>query len=155
MKNLKAFLISLAIPITTGFLSSLFAKNSQAIYQNLELPSFAPSSMVFPIVWTALYILMGIPAYLVYVYGDNKKYEALKVYLVSLVINFFWSIIFFRLELQIVALAWIIILLITIIYMAIIFYKQNKIAGYLQIPYILWVAFATILNLSIVILNNF
>lgn len=103
-------------------------------------------AIVFPIVWSILYVLMGISSYLV---RDNK--ELMIIYIINLIVNYAWSFIFFNLEFRVFAFFWILLLLGIVIYMAYRFYKENKLAGYLLIPYILWLIFATFLNLSIII----
>ena len=103
-------------------------------------------AIIFPIVWSILYVLMGISSYLV---RDNK--ELMIIYIINLIVNYVWSFIFFNLEFRVFAFFWILLLLGIVIYMAYRFYKENKLAGYLLIPYILWLIFATFLNLSIII----
>lgn len=149
MKKYLILFISIFIPLCVGYFSSLLTKNSSIIYENLQLPAFAPSGNIFPIVWSILYILMGISSYIIY-----KNGYSLKLYKISLILNFFWPIIFFNLNLYIVAFAWLLILLYVIIIMALDFYKNEKLAGILIVPYILWVAFAGLLNLSIIFLNG-
>ena len=89
---------------------------------------------------------MGVSSYLV---RDNK--ELMIIYIINLIVNYAWSFIFFNLEFRVFAFFWILLLLGIVIYMAYKFYKENKLAGYLLIPYILWLIFATFLNLSIII----
>ena len=103
-------------------------------------------AIIFPIVWSILYILMGISSYLV---RDNR--ELMIIYIINLIVNYAWSFIFFNLEFRVFAFFWILLLLGIVIYMTYKFYKENKLAGYLLIPYILWLIFATFLNLSIII----
>lgn len=151
MKFLK-LIISIAIPLAVGYTSSFFIKDSMVIYQALDKPWFSPPGEVFPIVWSVLYVLMGISAYLV---AKKRNSDiALRVYALQLVFNFFWSIIFFRLELYLVAFIWIIGLIILVAYMIMLFWEKDKIAGYLQIPYFLWLIFAAVLNFSIFLLNR-
>lgn len=154
MKNFKALIISILIPVCVGALSALMTKNSINSYKELIQPSLAPPSWVFPIVWTILFILMGISAYIVYVSDSPYKEFALKVYAAQLVVNFFWSIIFFNLEMYLLAFVWLILLLILIMLMIFSFSKINKTAAYLQIPYLLWVIFAGYLNFGIYLLNK-
>lgn len=139
-----------------GFLSSLFIRNSMDIYQNLVKPWFAPPSSVFPPVWTILYILMGVASYWVWKLGKDKKaiQNALFFYAIQLTLNFLWPILFFRLDMRFIAFIEIVILFIFILITTIKFYRIHKVAGYLMVPYILWVAFATILNYSIWALNR-
>ncbi|MFI3115121.1 MAG: TspO/MBR family protein [Clostridia bacterium] len=149
MKKFSSLLISILIPLSIGLFSSFLTKNSILIYSHLNLPNFAPNSSIFPIVWTILYILMGISSYIMY-----KNGHSLNLYKKNLVLNFLWPIIFFNFDLYIVAFAWLIILLVVVIAMAKDFFAKEKLAGILQIPYILWIIFAGILNLSIIFLNG-
>lgn len=147
----KNIAISLLVGATSGLLTQSAVKNfSQTAVQ----PPFAPPSILFPIVWTILYILMGISAYLVETTSTTKnKKNAQVLYLIQLFFNFCWSFIFFTFGAYELAFVWIIILLALIIATTISFYRINKASGILMIPYIIWVTFASILNLSIAILN--
>ena len=149
----KNLIISIAISLGVGLLSSLLTMGNQNIYEIINVPSFAPPGWLFPIVWTILYILMGISSYIIYEENDINSSSALKVYGLQLFVNFFWSIIFFNLKNFTFAFIWIILLLFLIIVMIYRFANINKLAAYLNIPYLLWVAFASVLNLSIVLLN--
>ena len=116
-------------------------------------PSFAPPGILFPIVWTILYILMGVSSYLIYKTNDSNKTDALKIYLFQLILNFLWTPIFFGLNLYFLGTLWIIVLIIAVIIMIKEFYKINKLSAYLQIPYLIWLLFALILSFSIFLLN--
>ena len=151
---IKSLIISLLISLGVGGLSALLTMGSMDIYKYLDKPPLAPPSIVFPIVWTILFILMGISAYLIYNSNSEHKQKALLIYGIQLLVNFIWPILFFVLNYRLIALFIIIILLILIIIMIIKFYKINKLAAYLQIPYLLWVSFATYLNLGFYILNR-
>ena len=151
--KIKDLLISIGISLGVGLISSLLTMGNQNIYDYINVPPFAPPGWLFPIVWTILYVLMGISSYLIYVSGDYRSNDALKVYGIQLVFNFFWSIIFFNLQNFLFAFIWIIILWLLIIWMIYKFYQIKPLAAYLNIPYLLWVTFAAILNISIVILN--
>ena len=150
----KEFIICLLIPLMVGLVSGLISRGGIINYESLNMPSFAPPRFVFPLVWTILYILMGISSYLIYDSNNYRKTCCLVIYGLSLFLNFLWSPIFFGLELRLFALIWIILLDIVIIYMIWCFYGVNKKAAYLQIPYLLWCLFATFLNYSIYILNR-
>lgn len=154
MKNLKALITSILISIGVGALSAFLTRNSMDIYEELIVPPLAPPSWVFPVVWTILFILMGISAYLIYISDSPYKNSALKIYAIQLVVNFFWTIIFFNLEMYLFAFIWLLLLLVLIILMIMSFSMINKTAAYLQIPYLLWVMFAGYLNLSIYLLNK-
>lgn len=153
MINWKNLIISLAISLGVGFLSALLTMNNQNIYDIINVPSFAPPGWLFPIVWTILYILMGISSYLIYEENNVNSLSALRIYGAQLLVNFFWSIIFFNLKNFTFAFIWLILLLVLIIIMIYRFYKINRLPAYLNIPYLIWVIFAGILNFSIIILN--
>lgn len=131
-----------------GFITSGFID-----YNSLVQPPLAPPSILFPIVWTILYTLMGVSYGILDV---NRLVDANvnNIYYLQLFVNALWSIIFFILKWRFVAFLWIILLLIIVIIMTIRFYRKNKVAGLLQIPYILWVAFATYLNFGVYLLNG-
>ncbi len=150
--NKSALIISILIPLAVGSLSALLSGN-MSIYATLNKPSFSPPSNIFPIVWTILYILMGISAYIIFVSGNENSANALKIYALQLFFNFCWSIIFFGLSQYLFALLWLIILIILIIIMIQQFYKINPVAAYLQIPYLIWCIFAAFLNYKIYIMN--
>lgn len=140
MRNNKIlkFLKSIAIPLVGGLLIGIISKTSNN-------DSFVPS-FVFPIVWTILYILMGISSYLVSENGGN-----LLIYYLQLIINFLWPLVYFNLNLKFLALLIIIILIILVINMISYFKEYNVIAAKLQIPYLLWLVFALFLNIASII----
>ena len=146
------YIKSILLPVIVGGIVGLII--SRFIdYNSLEKPFLAPPSIVFPIVWTILYILMGIS------YGRLKSKELTDektniIYYVQLGINALWSIFFFVLKWRLFSFFWIILLDIAVILMIINFYKKDKVAGLLQIPYLLWSLFATYLNLGIYLLNR-
>lgn len=150
----KSLIISLLISLGVGGFSALVTMGSMDIYKYLDKPLFAPPSIVFPIVWTILFILMGISSYLIYESDGDNKSKALLVYGIQLLVNFVWPIFFFVLSYRLIALFIIITLLIFIVIMIVKFYKINKLAAYLQILYLLWVSFATYLNFGFYILNR-
>ena len=144
----KSILIPVIVGAVVGFLTSSFID-----YDSLQKPPLAPPGNLFPIVWTILYILMGIS------YGilktnklTNPKIDL--IYYLQLAVNALWSIIFFILKWRLFAFIWIIILAILVVITIVKFYKKNKIAGLLQIPYLLWVLFASYLNFGYYILNK-
>ncbi len=149
----KPLLISLAISIGIGTLSGVLNSNSGEVYSSLVLPPLAPPSIVFPIVWTTLFALMGISAYLVYISGSPLTKSALTLYGIQLAINFLWQFIFFGKQAFLLAFIWLILLLLTVIAMTATFYRINKTSGYLQLPYIAWTIFAGYLSLGVYLLN--
>lgn len=154
MIKLKPLIISLAIPLILGIIGSLLGGNFSD-YTEMNRPVFSPPAFLFPVVWTILYILMGISSYLIYTSDTNEKEKnsALSIYLIQLILNSLWSLIFFRFNLYLFAFIWIILIIIAVIIMIYKFVKIKPIAGYLQIPYLLWLIFASILNYNIYLLN--
>lgn len=149
--NFKKFIKYLSIPLLAGFIGYLLGGNNE-IYSSIIKPPFAPPPILFPIVWTILYILMGISSYIIS--NNSNNYKALQVYYIQLVVNLLWPLFFFRLNLFLFSSLWILLLLVLVIYMFYLFFKINKTAALLQLPYIVWLIFASILNFSIYILND-
>ncbi len=152
MSKFKTYTKSILIPLIVGGVIGLIISGS-IDYDSLQKPPLAPPSILFPIMWTILYILMGIS------YGILKdktlvNKEINLIYYIQLFVNALWPIAFFVLKWRLFAFFWIILLAILIIIMIIKFYKKNKLSGLLQIPYLLWTLFATYLNLSIYLLNK-
>ncbi|MCI9585570.1 MAG: tryptophan-rich sensory protein [Bacilli bacterium] len=145
--NFKKLIIYILIPLIVGGIVALITMPFMD-YNSLKQPPLAPPGFLFPIVWTILYILMGVSTYLV-----SKKETVPMIYYVQLGVNALWSIIFFVFKLRLFAFAWIILLVILVVKMIIEFYKIDKVASYLQIPYLLWILFAGYLNLGIYLLN--
>lgn len=143
-----------AIPISVGIISSLITGNNFNSYSQLIQPPLAPPSFIFPIVWSVLYILMGISSYLIVQQTENiRTNKGLIVYAIQLALNFFWPVFFFGFKAYLFSFIWLILLIAAIITMTVLFYQQNKLAAYIQIPYILWTFFAAYLNLGVYILN--
>ena len=153
--KLKPLLINLFIPLAVGGLSALLTMNSMESFEKINQPPLSPPGWLFPVVWTILYILMGISAYLVTTGSatDKQKRNAFIVYGIQLFFNFLWSIIFFNREDYLFAFVWLVILWVLIIANIVLFYRISKPAGYLMIPYIVWVTFAGYLNFAIYLLN--
>lgn len=153
--NKKALVIAIAIPLLVGAFAGFLTADSMAQFMQLNKPPLSPPGILFPIVWTILYALMGIASYLVY--SSNAKQEdihdALSVYALQLFVNFFWSILFFNLEWYLFAFFWLLLLWVLILYTILLFYRISKPAAYLLVPYLLWVTFAGYLNLGIYLLN--
>ena len=144
------FLISIAIPLLVGTLAAFLTKDSMSVYSELTKPPLAPPGWLFPIVWTLLYILMGISSATFIIMRDPTDTEVIRrglgYYGASLVLNFGWSIIFFNVRALTAALVWLIVLLYTVIKTIIEYKKVSPLAAYLQIPYIAWLCFAGYLN---------
>ena len=151
-RNIDPFIIALLIPLAVGAVSSLISGTMMA--PTFIQPSFSPPGYLFPIVWTILYILMGISSYLVYMSDSPAKPAALLVYAIQLVFNFFWTILFFRFSLYGLAFLWLLTLIGLIAIMIYLFSKIRPTAAYLQLPYLLWCLFAAYLNFAVYMLNN-
>lgn len=154
IKKIVPLIFSLVLSLGVGALSAMLSGNIAETYGSLTQPFFAPPPQIFPIVWTILYILMAVSAWLIYCSDSPQKMEALKTYAIQLTLNFFWSILFFRFDMRLLAFFWLLLLIYYIIVMIKQFYEINKWAAYLQIPYLLWCMFAAVLNLSLYLLNR-
>lgn len=157
LKKLKPYIVSVVIALGVGGLSAAVTSGSMEVYSKINQPPLSPPSILFPIVWTILFALMGISAALVYQFKDTKHdavRTALIVYGVNLAVNFIWSLIFFNMQAYLFAFIWILLLLAVIVAMIVLFKRVSPLAAYLQIPYLLWVTFAAYLNLAIYILNR-
>ena len=150
----KEFVISLLIPSLVGLISGLLSMGGIKAFDLLNKPPLTPPGFIFAIIWPILYILMGISSYLVYEENAYQSSCCLKIYAINLFVNFLWSPLFFGLGLRLFSLIWIILLDIVVIYMILCFYKVNKKAAYYQIPYLVWIIFATYLNLFFYLLNR-
>lgn len=153
--NFKELIICVAIPLLVGGLSALLTRKGMQEFDQIIQPPLAPPAWLFPVVWTILYVLMGIASYLIYQRSESNTAvpSALRLYGVQLVFNFFWSIIFFIQKLYFFAFIWLIALWALILFTISAFYQIDKRAAYLMIPYAIWVTFAGYLNLGIAILN--
>lgn len=152
---MKKLIISIIIPLLIGFISSYFTFGSiETWYLWLEKPSFNPPNWIFGPVWTILYIMIWFSFYIVWKkwFWENKKVTKY-IYFIQLILNFLWSFSFFYLENPLLWLINIILLWIFIILNIYYFFKVNKYAWIILIPYLLWVSFASILNLYLFILN--
>lgn len=153
MKKVKPYILSILLALTVGGLSALATANNMNIYNKINTPPLSPPGWLFPVVWSILYILMGISAAIIFTSNSSKKDNALFTYAVSLVLNFSWSIFFFNLQSFILSFIVLVALWLSIIVTIIQYSKISKTAAWLQLPYLLWVTFAGYLNFSIVLLN--
>lgn len=148
----KKLAVSLAAPLAVGGLSALITKDNMLMFEVIEKPPLAPPGWLFPVVWTVLYVLMGTASYLVLTSGRPNGL-ALLVYGVQLLFNFFWPLFFFNMQAYLFAFVWLVLLWLLILAATILFFRISRPAGWLMVPYLLWVAFAGYLNLSIYLLN--
>lgn len=154
-KSVTALIISVLLAQGIGFLSGFLSMNSSKTYENFNKPAFSPPGWVFPVVWTILFFLMAVAAYRIWMKGksgeDVKK--GLILYGTQLFLNFLWSIIFFRFRLYAIAFLELLLLLVFILLTTFEFYRIDKPAAYLMVPYIAWVSFAGVLNYAIWMMN--
>lgn len=152
--NIWGALLSIGIAESVGALSALLSGNFGETYTNIQLPPFSPPGAVFPIVWTALYAIMGLAAYLVFIESECKyKNSGLWLYAIQLLFNFSWSIIFFRFFAYNAAYVIICLLIVFAVLSAENFRRCSRLAGRLMIPYIIWILFAAYLNAGVAVLN--
>ena len=149
--NWKNLIISIAIPLAIGALSALLTRKGMKDFQTINQPPLAPPMWLFPIVWTCLFVLMGIASYLII--QRDFTLQSLLFYALQLIFNFFWSIWFFNFGWYFFSFLWILCLWALILATTISFYKIYKPAGYLLLPYLFWVTFAAYLNLGIYFYN--
>lgn len=137
-----------------GGLSALLSRGGMETFAHLKKPAFAPPGWVFPVAWTLLYILMAISAAMIAGEGTKESRDALFTYWAQLFVNFWWSIFFFAWGLRLTAFFWLLLLLALAAAMAFRFGNIRPAAGKLNIPYLLWLVFAGVLNISVYILNK-
>ena len=151
----KLLVICLIIPLIVGGVSALLTRDGMQAFESVEKPPLTPPAIVFPIVWTLLYLSMGLASYLVVVskQPQAKIDAALRIYGIQLAFNFFWSIFFFGLGAYLFSFLWLVALWVSILLNIVAFYRISKPAGLLLIPYLIWVTLAGYLNFSIYLLN--
>ena len=155
-QNTKLLIKSIALPLLVGLVSGLLTRNAMQDFQALVKPPLAPPAWLFPVVWTILYILMGISAYLIQTSDAHPetKSDALMIYRYQLIVNFLWPVLFFSFGWYLFAFAWLLLLWGLVILMIWDFSKISKTAAYLNIPYLIWLTFAAYLNGAIWWLNR-
>lgn len=151
--NLKRLLIALAVPLAVGGLSAFASGSFSEQYAVVNKPPLSPPGWVFPVVWTLLYLAMGYASYLVMTVGGRDAKDALTVYYIQLVLNFLWPILFFRFRLYTFAIFELILLIAAVTVMVIRFSHVDERAGYLTLPYLIWLCFALYLNIGVAVLN--
>lgn len=154
--NILKLIVSVLIPLGIGAISGFFTSDAiPGWYETLNKPSFNPPNRVFGPVWTTLYFLMGISLFLVWKQNASKeRNRAILIFMVQLFLNFCWSFLFFYYHQIGLAFVEIILLWVCIISMIIVFYKIKPLAAYINIPYLLWVTFASFLNGAYYFLNR-
>lgn len=152
MSKFKNYALSIIIPLALGGIVGFLISGSMD-YDMLNQPPLSPPSILFPIVWTILYVLMGISFGILRDKHLNDSNVKL-IYYVQLIVNLLWPIAFFVLKWRLFAFIWIVILDALVVLMIFTFYKRDRTAALLQLPYLAWVLFASYLNLGVYILNS-
>ena len=152
MSKFKIYAKSILIPVIVGSVVGFIISGS-IDYNSLQKPFLAPPSILFPIIWSILYVLMGV-SYGILDSNSLVDSQINSIYYLQLFVNALWPIFFFVLKWRLFAFLWILLLLALVVVMIIRFYRKNKVAGLLQLPYLLWTTFATYLNLGVYLLNR-
>ena len=154
--NIVKLLVSIILPLSIGAIAGIFTASAiPEWYSTLNQPSFNPPNWIFGPVWTRLYLIMGISFFLIWKLEPGKeRNQAIVIFWVQLLLNFGWSFCFFYFNMIGLALIEIVVLWSTIVLMLARFYKLKPLAAYLNIPYLLWVTFATVLNAAYLYLNR-
>ena len=153
IKPKTAYVFSVLIALAVGGIAAFLTKGSMETFAALNQPPLSPPGWLFPVVWSILYVLMGISAAMVYNTTHPGTKAALKIYGLQLAVNFLWTIIFFNVGRYFAAFVWLLFLIALLVIMFIRFKKIRPVAAYLQIPYLLWCCFAAYLNFGIYFLN--
>ncbi len=152
--NLKVYAFFILLSEAVGVISGLISASGMAAYEMAEKSALTPPAILFPVVWTVLYALMGIGAARVWLSSSSQaRTRGLVVFAAQLAVNFLWSIIFFNLQAYGFAFLWLILLWILIVLMILLFRESDRLAAWLQIPYLLWVTFAGYLTYAAWMLN--
>lgn len=155
LRKVVKLIISCAVPLLVGFAAQYFSGGTE-LYEAVIKPPFSPPAIVFPIVWTILYVLMGLAAFFIYDRGLVKYNvrEALKFYAMQLAVNFLWPIVFFRFQSFLTAFFVLVLLWLLVGITTAKFYRIRHSAGIIMLPYWLWCTFAAYLNFGIWFLNR-
>ena len=154
--NIKKLLISIAIPLLVGGIAGLLTRTGTQAYATMAKPPLSPPAILFPIVWTILYTLMGVSSYLIRTKADDSSAsaQAQNLYFYQLVVNFLWSFFFFSFQWYFFSFLWILLLWGLVAAMIKAFSSISKVAAYINVPYLIWLTFAAYLNLGVWWLNR-
>ena len=154
--NKRLLFICIAIPLIVGGVSALLTQNSMEVFESVVQPPLSPPAWLFPVVWTILYVLMGISSYLILSSDTSRveKDQAIRLYAYQLLVNFLWPTFFFNFKWYFFSILWLILLWVLVFLMIRKFLSINRVAGYINIPYLVWLTFALYLNIGIWWLNR-
>ena len=155
-KKWRPYLISAGIALAVGVLSGFLSMGGMEVYANSVIkPTLTPPGWLFPAVWSVLYTLMGISAARIWLIPESiQRSRGLNLYVVQLIVNFFWSLIFFNAQAFGLAVIWLLLLWVLVLLMIVQFYKVDRLAAILQIPYLIWLTFAAYLSIGVWYLNK-
>ena len=155
-KDWKVYAVWIGLSEAVGILAGIISRSGIQNYMTMaEKPPLTPPGILFPIVWTILYALMGIGAARIYLSMESpQRNRGITVFIAQLIVNFFWPLFFFNLQAYGFAFFWLLLLWVLVFYMIFTFYKTDKLAAWLQIPYLIWLTFAAYLNLGVWLLNG-
>ena len=160
--SVRKFLIAAGIillPLIGGSIITLFTINAQKAFGNFVQPPLAPPAWLFPVVWTILYIMMGVASYLIYRVQAKKPVEKklrtaeLVLFYIQLAFNYAWTLLFFNADLKYFAFGWLVVMWLMIVVLMVLCWRNQKVAMWLLLPYLLWCTFAAYLNIAIAVLN--
>ena len=152
--KIKPYVVAVAIPLAVGAVAGWLTKDSFAQYMTLRMPALSPPPWLFPVVWTILYVLMGLGSARIALAEGSGRSAALRLYGWQLAVNFAWPLLFFRWQRRMLSLFWLMLLVVLIVGMIKRFAALDKWAAYGQIPYLLWSLFALYLNAAVWWLNR-
>ena len=152
---MKTYTFWILLSVGIGALSGFLSREGAATFsETVNQPPLSPPAWLFPVVWSILYVLMGISATRISLAADSpQKKQGLNLFIIQLVLNFFWSLIFFNLQAYGLAFVWLVALWITVFLMILSFRKADPVAALLQIPYLIWLTFAGYLSFAVWQLN--
>lgn len=158
-RNFVTAVCFIVFPLIVGLASSAITGDAMMSFGRLNQPPLAPPAWLFPVAWTILYVLMGVASYLIFRLkpetkeGINLRRAELVIYIVQLVFNFAWTILFFKFELRFFAFAWLVFMWLMILALIIMSFRNRKAAAWCLMPYLLWCTFAAYLNIMVAVLN--
>lgn len=154
--NKRLLALCIAIPLLVGVVASLLTGGGMEVFASVEKPPLSPPGWLFPVVWTILYILMGISSYLILTSeaDESAKEGAIRVYGLQLLVNFLWPTFFFNFRWYGFSFFWLLLLWFLVLVMILRFREINKLAAYMNLPYLIWLTFAAYLNWGIWLLNR-
>ena len=150
----KRYLPWVAVTEIVGFLAGILSREGTSMYAMMEKPPLSPPGIIFPVVWTLLYALMGIGAARIFEKENSASRKlGLNLFVVQLIVNFFWPLLFFNAQAYGFALLWLVLLWVLVLAQILVYWRLDRVAAWLQVPYLLWLTFAGYLNFGVWQLN--